>query len=196
MARHGQWVAVMLTEWSDQQRANDRRVFFEEGVSIEGIGHLRQPGVEAQKRRELKGGLHFIAGRARRPLEFEAAVVRDIDLLVRAIDQEEVRADAEPREPLRDARLMKVGRRDARPAGALHDAARRARALASIYEDMREMIRIGAYKDGANAQVDEAIAFHERLETFLAQARDEKVDAGASEMALRSILPQDETEEA
>ena len=33
MARHGQWVAVMLTEWSDQQRTNDRRVFFEEGVA-------------------------------------------------------------------------------------------------------------------------------------------------------------------
>lgn len=77
----------------------------------------------------------------------------------------------------------------AEPGEALHEAARRARALASTYEDMREMIRIGAYKEGANAEVDAAIAFHQRLEAFLAQARDEKIEAGASELSLRSILP-------
>jgi len=47
----------------------------------------------------------------------------------------------------------------------------KAKTLASAYEDMREMIRIGAYQSGANAQVDAAIAFHEPLEKFLTQTR-------------------------
>ena len=46
------------------------------------------------------------------------------------------------------------------------NAAARARALASIYEDMREMIRIGAYRKGADENVDCAIAFYGELEIF------------------------------
>ena len=70
----------------------------------------------------------------------------------------------------------------------VHEAARQARALASVYDDMREMIRIGAYKPGSNAEVDRAIAFHTGLEAFLAQARDETISAATGEAALREIL--------
>lgn len=72
---------------------------------------------------------------------------------------------------------------------ALHDAARRARSLAATYEDMREMIRIGAYRAGANADVDAAIAFQAKLERFLTQAREEAVDSATAEQDLIALLP-------
>ena len=46
-----------------------------------------------------------------------------------------------------------------------------AKSHVSAYEDMREMIRIGAYQPGANAQVDQAITFYEQFEKFLTQTR-------------------------
>ena len=41
------------------------------------------------------------------------------------------------------------------------------------YEDMAELIRLGAYRSGSDAAVDEAIYYHESLENFLAQAKHE-----------------------
>jgi len=49
----------------------------------------------------------------------------------------------------------------------------RARELLSLYGEMEELIRIGAYKPGADAQVDEAIRVRSALEAVLAQNRDE-----------------------
>lgn len=74
------------------------------------------------------------------------------------------------------------------PGSRSLSVAREARALASVYEDMREMIRIGAYKAGANPEVDAAIAFQARLETFLAQAREEKVSAATAQSDLAAML--------
>lgn len=49
----------------------------------------------------------------------------------------------------------------------------RARALLSTYEDMAEMIRLGAYRKGSDPAVDEAIVYNPQLEEFLHQdARD------------------------
>lgn len=45
----------------------------------------------------------------------------------------------------------------------------RLRASESLYEDMREMIRIGAYRAGTDAETDRAVATHRRLEAFLKQ---------------------------
>lgn len=70
----------------------------------------------------------------------------------------------------------------------LHETARRARALASVYEDMREMIRIGAYKPGANDEVDRAIDFHAQLENFLTQGRGEAFGSAAAEAGLIDML--------
>ena len=53
---------------------------------------------------------------------------------------------------------------------------------------MREMIRIGAYRRGANAEVDQAIDFHARFESFLAQPREDAVGAAAAERMLIEIL--------
>ncbi len=70
----------------------------------------------------------------------------------------------------------------------LHEAARRARSLGATYEDMRDMIRIGAYRTGASAEVDAAIDFQAKLEQFLAQAREEAVGAAVAEEMLMEIL--------
>jgi flagellum-specific ATP synthase len=50
----------------------------------------------------------------------------------------------------------------------------RARAALSLYAEMEELIRIGAYKPGADAEVDEAIRVRPALEAVLAQERDER----------------------
>jgi flagellum-specific ATP synthase len=49
----------------------------------------------------------------------------------------------------------------------------RARQVMATYADMEELIRLGAYKAGSSAEVDEAIRLHKPLEAFLAQAKDE-----------------------
>jgi flagellum-specific ATP synthase len=49
----------------------------------------------------------------------------------------------------------------------------RSRAPLATYEDMAELIRLGAYKAGTNAEVDRAIKVYPQLEAFLAQGKDE-----------------------
>ncbi len=50
----------------------------------------------------------------------------------------------------------------------------RARAALSLYGEMEELIRIGAYKPGADAEVDEAVRVRPALEALLSQQRDER----------------------
>lgn len=49
----------------------------------------------------------------------------------------------------------------------------RARRMMATYSDMEELIRLGAYRAGSNAEVDEAIRLNPILEDFLRQAKDE-----------------------
>ncbi len=49
----------------------------------------------------------------------------------------------------------------------------RARGLLSTYENMAELIRIGAYKQGNDPAVDEAIHYNADLEAFLGQKKEE-----------------------
>ncbi|MBI3440113.1 MAG: flagellar protein export ATPase FliI [Proteobacteria bacterium] len=51
---------------------------------------------------------------------------------------------------------------------------KRARASLSLYGEMEELIRIGAYKPGADPEVDEAVRVRPALEAVLAQERDER----------------------
>lgn len=64
----------------------------------------------------------------------------------------------------------------------------RARALIAQYDDMAEMIRLGAYQIGADAATDEAIYFHDRLEAFLAQHQNEPCDLAETYRMLAEIL--------
>lgn len=64
----------------------------------------------------------------------------------------------------------------------------RARRLMSTYEDMAEMIRLGAYRRGSDPLVDEAIHFHEPLEEFLRQGKLDVCDLAAGYAELAAIL--------
>ena len=48
-----------------------------------------------------------------------------------------------------------------------------AKKLMATYDDMAEMIRLGAYRQGSDAGVDQAIQFHEPLENFIRQRKEE-----------------------
>lgn len=65
---------------------------------------------------------------------------------------------------------------------ALIDKARR---MMSTYEDMAEMIRLGAYRKGSDEAVDTAVQFHPALDAFLAQDRNDRSDlaTGYAELA-------------
>ncbi len=64
----------------------------------------------------------------------------------------------------------------------------RARRHASVFEDMREMIRIGAYRSGASAEVDAAIEVNRRLEEFLNQGAHETCAAKETMRTLSALL--------
>jgi flagellum-specific ATP synthase len=71
---------------------------------------------------------------------------------------------------------------------------RRARQIMGTYADMEELIRLGAYRPGSSAEVDEAIQLHEPLENFLRQAKDEATAMQAGYAQLEQILTGLETE--
>jgi flagellum-specific ATP synthase len=64
----------------------------------------------------------------------------------------------------------------------------RARQLMATYDDMAELIRLGAYRPGTNADVDEAIFFNPHLEAFLAQRKDEPTSLDDGYEMLAQIL--------
>src|SRR5215831_11929596 len=70
----------------------------------------------------------------------------------------------------------------------------RAKQVMATYSDMEELIRLGAYRVGSSAEVDEAIALHEPLEAFLRQAKDEKSSLAEGYTGLEQILGRLETE--
>ena len=55
---------------------------------------------------------------------------------------------------------------------AYRPAINRARQVMATYSDMEELIRLGAYRAGASAEVDEAIRLHKPLEGFLGQLKE------------------------
>ncbi|EJW10486.1 Flagellum-specific ATP synthase FliI [Rhodovulum sp. PH10] len=69
-----------------------------------------------------------------------------------------------------------------------------ARRLMATYADMEELIRLGAYRAGSSAEVDEAIRLHDALEAFLGQRKDEATPLGEGYRRLEQILTASETE--
>ncbi len=63
-----------------------------------------------------------------------------------------------------------------------------ARAPLAIYEDMAELIRLGAYKAGTNPEVDAAMKLYPQLEAFLAQKKDERATLSDGYAALDTIM--------
>ncbi|MCA1975331.1 MAG: flagellum-specific ATP synthase FliI, partial [Caenispirillum sp.] len=69
-----------------------------------------------------------------------------------------------------------------------------ARRLLSTYEDMAELIRLGAYRKGTNPEVDEAIFYYPLIEQFLTQGKREQTPLADGYRMLLEILntaPQD-----
>jgi len=64
----------------------------------------------------------------------------------------------------------------------------RAKQVMATYSDMEELIRLGAYRPGSSADVDEAIAFHKPLEAFLTQLKDESTSMAEGYQRLQQIL--------
>lgn len=65
---------------------------------------------------------------------------------------------------------------------------KRSRQILSTYEDMMDMIRLGAYKGGSNAEVDEAITLYPRLMNFLSQHYQEYVPLETSFQQLEKAI--------
>ncbi|HWM81544.1 MAG TPA: flagellar protein export ATPase FliI [Pseudolabrys sp.] len=64
----------------------------------------------------------------------------------------------------------------------------RAKQVMATYADMEELIRLGAYRPGSSAEVDEAIGFHKPLEAFLNQGKDEASTLAESYAELARIM--------
>ena len=70
----------------------------------------------------------------------------------------------------------------------------RARQVMASYADMEELIRLGAYRTGSSAEVDEAIRLHPLFEAFLGQGKEESTSLGEGYRRLAEILTGAETE--
>jgi flagellum-specific ATP synthase len=65
---------------------------------------------------------------------------------------------------------------------------RSSRQLLSTYEDMSEMVRLGAYKKGTDLQVDRALHYYPLLEEFLNQDKDTPHPLSSSYKELARLL--------
>jgi flagellum-specific ATP synthase len=64
----------------------------------------------------------------------------------------------------------------------------KARRYLSVYDNMAELIRLGAYRKGSNPEVDEALYFYPLLEAFITQNKEEKFDLSECYEQLSQIL--------
>lgn len=67
----------------------------------------------------------------------------------------------------------------------------RARGLMATYENMAELIRLGAYRRGSDPAVDEAINYYAPLEAFISQAIEEPAQLEEGYRQLAQILGMD-----
>ena len=71
-----------------------------------------------------------------------------------------------------------------------------AKQLLSTYEDMAELIRLGAYKRGTDPDVDAALFYFPLLEKFLSQQKVENTSMEECYAELTRILSIEPTSEA
>jgi flagellum-specific ATP synthase len=64
----------------------------------------------------------------------------------------------------------------------------RARRYLAAYENMAEMIRLGAYRKGSNKEVDDAMTYYQPIEDFLRQDKNERSSLADSYANLARIL--------
>jgi len=64
----------------------------------------------------------------------------------------------------------------------------KARGILSVYADMEEMIRLGAYRVGSSEEVDQALIYAPKIEAFLVQAKDQAISREDCFGGLQAIL--------
>lgn len=69
-----------------------------------------------------------------------------------------------------------------------NEIVKRAKKIVSTYEDMAELIRLGAYKKGSDPDVDEALKLYPQIEEFLTQNKNEKSSIDSSFARLGEIV--------
>jgi flagellum-specific ATP synthase len=65
---------------------------------------------------------------------------------------------------------------------------RQAKKIITTYEDMEELIRLGAYRKGSDPSVDEAIKLYPQIESFLSQDKEEQSSIEESFKMLKEII--------
>jgi flagellum-specific ATP synthase len=65
---------------------------------------------------------------------------------------------------------------------------RRAKRIVTTYEDMAELIRLGAYRRGSDPGVDEALVLYPQIEEFLRQNKDDNTTIEEGFVRMASIL--------
>lgn len=68
---------------------------------------------------------------------------------------------------------------------------RECKKIITTYEDMSELIRLGAYRKGSDPEVDRAIILYPRIEEVLTQQKDERTSLDDSFALLRGIVTND-----
>ncbi|MBA4249590.1 MAG: flagellum-specific ATP synthase FliI [Candidatus Puniceispirillum sp.] len=68
------------------------------------------------------------------------------------------------------------------------EVVKQARKYIALYEDMQDMIRLGAYRKGSDADVDKAITLMKKLHSFLSQTSQEKFSIEASFKFLQECI--------
>lgn len=58
----------------------------------------------------------------------------------------------------------------------------------SVFADMEELIRLGAYRKGSDPKVDRALALNPALEAFLSQGGDERTSIADGYNLLAALL--------
>ena len=71
---------------------------------------------------------------------------------------------------------------------AQFESVRSVKQMLSRYQRNRDLISVGAYAPGHDAQLDKAIALYPKIESFLQQAMDERADYAASVSQLHAIF--------
>ena len=69
-----------------------------------------------------------------------------------------------------------------------NELVQRARGLVATYEEMADMIRLGAYRAGSDPAIDEAIKYRDGLEKFLGQAKGERAEMAAGYASLAKVV--------
>jgi len=66
-----------------------------------------------------------------------------------------------------------------------NDILKKAKLIVTTYEDMAELIRLGAYRKGSDPKVDKAIEIYPKIEEFLTQLKDDSstIDEGFKRLA-------------